>query len=274
MNELHQKLIQAIKQNDIEAVEAALSQGAPIMDGDSDALLQSVYQGNAECTQAMMPYCDRNFNESQALRVAISMGNSECAAVLLSDGLPDSENDDWIFDAAVRAVRNGKTDGVRFILNMVSKDPEIFNHIMVEAAEQGNIEVLELLIGHGFDPNFSGGKPIRTAAKRGQKQAVEFLMPYASKIDKTQAFKKASERGMLECVKLLLPYANIDDNHCNAIQMASWCGQVETVRFLSEHYSLEQLEDALLDLQSKESMQGKTGRSALLSDIVGHKRTD
>jgi ankyrin repeat protein len=84
-----------------------------------------------------------------------------------------------------------------------------FNHddfIFLSALFVGDIETIQLLLGHGANPKTDDNRAIRLASVRGYTNIVQLLLEYGADptADDNRAIKIASERGNLEVVRLLL----------------------------------------------------------------------
>lgn len=151
----------------------------------------------------------------------------------------------------IRAVAEGDTKAISKLLNRRSlqinqkvnfKGSETY--ALLEAVRTGNIEIVELLLKNGADPNLQAFEPaIVTASKNGNCQIVEMLIRYGADIESkiyydSNALIVAAAEGHDRIVdKLLKAGANINakSREGTAIQEACYNKKYNTVKILLEY---------------------------------------
>ena len=91
-----------------------------------------------------------------------------------------------------------------------------------KAVRDGDLQSAKQFISAGADPMEADSLSLRTAARKGDAQMLEFLVERSQpSARKFEALKAAVIGGSEECLAILLPYANpVDVAQCGAISQA------------------------------------------------------
>ena len=154
--------------------------------------------------------------DNTLLQIAAMQNNTDVMNFLLKQGSWDTESR----DAALRtAIRNGCTeacqllldDGTPVITGTVSIW-EVFDNIMDGASENGNVEITQMLIQHGYPVNeTTAWYAMKNAARTGQTAIIQYWVSLGYDPD----------------------YRADDTNgDSSVLQDACWAEQIETVQYL------------------------------------------
>ncbi|KAJ3252651.1 hypothetical protein HK103_001352 [Boothiomyces macroporosus] len=134
---------------------------------------------------------------------------------------------------------HGYTQSARYLIKRM--DPSSYdNGAIIAAAENNNLEILELLLNDDrVDPIARSNEPIRQAAQKGHYRIVERLMKLkrVNPADKhNEALVNACYFGHLDIVELLLRDKRVNPaaNNNEPIRLAALNGHYEIVRYLLE----------------------------------------
>lgn len=151
------------------------------------------------------------------------------------------------------AIKNGNLDVVKELLENndgLLKANTVFGSWLHIAASYGRIDIASYLIDCGIDVNrdgdISGGNPIRSAAENGQIEMVELLYNHGTIFDVSEAAKNplfgAISGGHYSVVRFLVEhgidiatyYAIGELDKVDACEYAKQLGQTEIERYLRE----------------------------------------
>lgn len=161
-------------------------------------------------------------------------GNTDYSPLLIAAG---TDNLDIVRIILEQHPKNEKID-----INFISRSGQT---VMMAAAFNGNIPMLELFKKHGGDPNLentAGCTPAIIAAKSGKVAVLEWLA--RNNVDLTKVLKNglttlhaAAEYNRLDVVKMLEPfYSSLDiqtDYYASPLHLAAYFNHVELARFLT-----------------------------------------
>ena len=154
--------------------------------------------------------------DNTLLQIAAKQNNTDVMNFLLDQGAWDTESR----DAALRtAIRNNSTEACRLLLD--SGTPvitgtvsiwEVFDNIMDGASENGNVEITQMLIQHGYPVNdTTAWYAMKNAARTGQTAIIRYWVSLGYDPD----------------------YRADDTNgDSSVLQDACWAEQIETVQYL------------------------------------------
>ena len=133
------------------------------------------------------------------------------------------------------------------ISDITEQDTKGFNSLFV-AAQNGHIEIVELLIEHGADVNIVGQRshtPLWIASVRGRNDVVEYLLESNKVTNYNQCglytiLYAASQNNHWKCVELLSKSGKCDINLANntgasALWRAASLGCTESLKVLIEY---------------------------------------
>jgi len=125
--------------------------------------------------------------------------------------------------------------------------PESFHTSLIDAATDGDIFSIAMLLKNGEDPNKEDSRertPLHWAAKNGHKKVVEMLLQHNPNVDKqdlggSTALCLAAEYGHVRVVEILLQHkADVDKTDptgMSALHLAAWNGHAEVVDIILEY---------------------------------------
>ncbi len=154
--------------------------------------------------------------DNTLLQIAAMQNNTDVMNFLLDQGAWDTESR----DAALRtAIRNNSTEACRLLLD--SGTPvitgtvsiwEVFDNIMDGASENGNVEITQMLIQHGYPVNdTTAWYAMKKAAQTGQTAIIQYWVSLGYDPDY---------------------HANDADGDSSVLQDACLAEQTETVQYL------------------------------------------
>lgn len=154
--------------------------------------------------------------DNTLLQIAAMQNNTDVMNFLLKQGSWDTESRDA---ALCTAIRNNSTEACRLLLD--SGTPvitgtvsiwEVFDNIMDGASENGNVEITQMLIQHGYPVNeTTAWYAMKNAARTGQTAIIQYWVSLGYDPD----------------------YHSDDTNgDSSVLQDACWAEQIETVQYL------------------------------------------
>ena len=154
--------------------------------------------------------------DNTLLQIAATQNNTDVMNFLLNQGAWDTESR----DAALRtAIRNNSTEACRLLLD--SGTPvitgtvsiwEVFDNIMDGASENGNVEITQMLIQHGYPVNdTTAWYAMKKAAQTGQTAIIQYWVSLGYDPDYR---------------------ADNTNGDSSVLQDACWAEQIETVQYL------------------------------------------
>jgi hypothetical protein len=153
-----ERLIEAAKKGDVDALARALNDGA----NAGAALLGAAKNGHAECVKLLLPLSDPREFDSLALVRAASRGHVECVKILIPVSDPKAKGS-W---ALLEAAQNGHAQCVALLLPV--SDPQGLGPCAGlgaagEARAEGHVEVA------GMIEAFIEGKALSDCAQKAKK---------------------------------------------------------------------------------------------------------
>ncbi|GGX38659.1 ankyrin repeat domain-containing protein [Saccharospirillum salsuginis] len=93
----------------------------------------------------------------------------------------------WLNDELYSSVKAGNTSMVGALLTIMSRNDYRFSReTLFWAVENSDVDIVNLLLEHGFSPNIRGGKnrrPIHIAARSGRPEIIETLIDHGADIN-------------------------------------------------------------------------------------------
>ena len=163
-----------------------------------------------------------------ALTWAAKTGQLEIARFLIDEGADIiTGNNNALRAAAV----NGYIDIVKLFLEKGARKDQ---HLLTIAASYGRIEIIQLLVKHGYDIRASNDEALCWAAGYGQLEIVKFLfMAGVGIVELETSLIAAARGGHNEVVKFLLKHGvDIHAREDAALWKAAFNGRLETVKLL------------------------------------------
>ncbi|KAJ7602548.1 ankyrin repeat-containing domain protein [Mycena polygramma] len=224
----------------LEAIYKHISNEAGERDGFGTLLHQAAISNTPDLLRIFLENgFDLQANEreygSLALREASRRGLIDIVSLLIDHKVDIDKQ------GHAMAALNGHPQSIYCLLEGVNSDPCCCTALSA-ASEEGQEEVVRLLIEHGADVNADGGQALRAASKEGKTAVVRLLIEADDKVDvdrrghnsttlQTSAFNvhTPSIHGLLEGgISKARPY---DTALCAALE----AGHEEVVRLLIEH---------------------------------------
>lgn len=153
--------------------------------------------------------------------------------------------------------------------NVIMKNIKKNSQLLIEAAQNGNIEEVDRLIPLS-DPKARDSLALRWAAGNGHVECVKLLIPVSDpKSCKSYALQMAAAMGHVQCVRLLIPVSRPKDDNSLALRSATRCAQNACVDLLFE------VSDPIvaLDLLKKESV-NNTEKWQYLEEKINEKQQE
>lgn len=143
--------------------------------------------------------------------------------------------------------------------NFIATDEgnDLLEEVWIKAAEEGDIDVLEILLGFGVKVNLTtitGLTALTTAAENDQEDCIEFLLQHGANIDQPDEWENtalmlAVSNGWQSCLQILLEHKPAlyltDSGGSTALNLAEENQDEESIQLLLA-YSLFQGDDNLL----------------------------
>lgn len=155
-------------------------------------------------------------DDNTLLKIAAMHNNTDVMNFLLDQGAWDTESR----DAALRtAIHNGCTEACQLLLNdgtpVITGTVsiwEVFDNIMDGASENGNVEITQMLIQHGYPVNeTTAWYAMKNAARTGQTAIIRYWVSLGYDPDY---------------------HADDTNGDSSVLQDACWAEQIETVQYL------------------------------------------
>ena len=183
-------LISAAEKGHTEIVKLLLDHDAEVDAGDKygrSALMRATWYGHDAVVAILLDRgTDVNASDTWGhtpLMMAAKGGHISTARTLLDQGAYLNEKDNWGITPLMYAVTNNRTEAARFLLKMgadVNAESKAQQTALIATVVHGTgkIEILELLVEAGADPNIMGndGKTaLEWAVENNQAEAVNYL---------------------------------------------------------------------------------------------------
>lgn len=158
-----------------------------------------------------------------------------------------------IEDSVENVVKSGN---INRVIELVENGVDI-NNTLCYASENGNIDLIKILIGLGADINKDSNRPLRWALNNGKIEAAKLLIEYGADINSGNGWvlDQASSNGQYESVKFLIESGaivnNFSDCSCSSLECASSEGHLDIVKLLIEHKPSQKAIDSALWLAAK-----------------------
>ncbi|KAK7440421.1 hypothetical protein VKT23_017059 [Stygiomarasmius scandens] len=140
----------------------------------------------------------------------------------------------------VEAARKGDPSIVRGMLELwdetdIGSENPRGETALIAASEQGNFDIVKLLIDRGADVNavhtWPGHNPLRAALQKKHIDVAKLLIQSGADVNKFNLLLDSIERGELDMVKFLMQEGA---SHESILHTAAACGKVDIVQFLLE----------------------------------------
>ncbi|MFW9908924.1 MAG: ankyrin repeat domain-containing protein [Candidatus Thorarchaeota archaeon] len=262
MRDIDRKLLDAVKNGDLDAVKQALEQGADINIKEEDfgdsplhiacsngdvAIAEYLLDNNADLLLMnrvdMTPlHLAARDGRASVVRLILSRAK-EINERILNDVLHVASMSVYGTDEIVRMIDDFRTKQVRPSTDSL----EDANALLLVASEDGDYAQATKALNEGADPNIQDGRgmrPLLWAALRGHLEIVESLLDNGANINGTNdadwtALMEASMEGHIEVVKLLLARgADVNAKTVvsgTALMFSSGTGHIEIVKLLLDH---------------------------------------
>jgi uncharacterized protein YnzC (UPF0291/DUF896 family) len=137
-----------------------------------------------------------------------------------------------------KACEDGDLEIVKLLIENGADVTAEDNYAIRRASQNGHLEVVKYLIDNGADVTAEDNYAIRTASQEGHLETVKYLIENGADVTakNNYAIRWASANGHLEVVKYLIDNGvdvTADDNQ--AIRYASYYGYLEVVKLLKKH---------------------------------------
>ena len=187
-------LMEISANNDIDMAELLLKNGADVNVTDTfgdPAINWASYYGHIDFVKLLLDNgarWDINSKNGTALEVAMKQWNDPLIRFFIQRGM-GQKIENTLGRLLVENVKKNNSGGVK---NQLEKgaDPnqkdEIGTPVVVQAASEGNVEILELLLEFGAEPdqlNRIGQSALSWAAYYGHDRAVKLLLEYKASVD-------------------------------------------------------------------------------------------
>jgi hypothetical protein len=208
-------LLDAIRREDLEAVQAALASGA-----------------NSDTTSQTGDF---------PLMEAAERGNAAIVRALLENRAQVNRRHDYMGTALTAAATKGNVEVVRMLVEAGANVRDPKEVALPRAAHYGRLEVVQYLLSAGANPNGANGEALIAASWQGHLEVVQALLaaganPNLRGVSGNTALIRASGSGHVEVVRLLLEKGadpNLsDDIDTSALTMAAALDHTEIVRML------------------------------------------
>ena len=161
----------------------------------------------------------------------------------------DDETSKTTFDSMFKAIENDDIDEVEHLINEGMNINSVIlgkSNILTHAVYYGNINIIQLLLSHGADPNFPWGNSVLCeAVKNGDIEIVNLLLQYGANVNLRSGhwsrvpIHTAAKFNHFELIKILISHGadvNATDNKgITPLHLVSRFGNIRIVRFLVEH---------------------------------------
>jgi ankyrin repeat protein len=152
----------------------------------SVALVKATLRKDTETASMLIDYqASVNYNEAQALQIAVKSGNVNMLHVLLT-GRPSKDSVNFAFPLIPRNDRAFKLSMTLLLLRNGASGHAV-STALVEAVsdrtEVHDIDLIETLLEHKADPNFRDGQALQIAARRANKEILSLILRYKPKIE-------------------------------------------------------------------------------------------
>ncbi|KAK8018757.1 hypothetical protein PG991_007947 [Apiospora marii] len=187
-----------------------------------------------------------------ALEISAWEGDYALVTLLLDSGASGIENDCSLTSAVYRAVQSKETEVAKLLL---SRGAIPLDYILLEAAEKGLAEIVEIILRSGVNPD--GKEHIEESESDSGPDTERRLIPSRRKGDSIHGFSAgpdirplycASKWGLTEAVSVLLQYqadANlIGGSYGTPLQAAALGGRLEIMKLLLSHGGIDSIDNA------------------------------
>jgi ankyrin repeat protein len=210
------RLVEAVKDQNSEAVRALLKQHADVNAAQGDgatALHWAAYRDDSE-TADLLIRAGANVNAANDLGVtplflACANGNAVIVANLLKAGADPNASSSTGVSPLMVAARTGRADAVKALLahgaNVNAKEASRGQTALMWAVAQRHADVVGALIEHGADVTVRT-RVSRVVVNRGGPNGTSADIPYVGEVEKggSTALLLAARQGDLESARLLL----------------------------------------------------------------------
>lgn len=168
------------------AARVLVDAGSPLEAVDAfglGALAHCGFWGRSECAALLLGAGaslwgeSRRGSEPTALDYACTRGHAECARAML-DALSSWARSQALGPALAASAKAGRLDCARALLDFGA--PRLDGSALCAAASRGDLEMAELLVSRGVDPDWRGDggvTPLMAAAENGRLSMCETLLP-------------------------------------------------------------------------------------------------
>ena len=241
----NEKLLYAAEKGDKNLLSLLVTAGANINHADKygcTPLYQAASNAHADCVKLLLTVPGVDVNKANndgctPLFWAANKSLSECVKLLIAAGADATKANKYgttPFNATQskiikKQLLTKQTAQAELRLLEISEDK--YDKTLLNAAKEGNTELINLLIAAGADVNKVHGwwifsdTPLTGAAVNGKAESIKCLLQAPGidvhKMDKTgsTALYWAAYHGYTECVKILLSHPNIDVNKIGAVTL-------------------------------------------------------
>ncbi len=220
---------ESVRENHIEIMELFLKKGLFHDYNKDDALYISAQQGYLDMVNILLNYGAEDKNH-KVLSIAASNGNMNLLKKLINNGMYITPR------VLVNACINGHIDIVLYLLEKTEIDIHAKNdEPFREAAKNGHINIVKLLLEHGANQSADNDWALRWACDGGKIDVVELLLKAGSQVhyDNDWAIRCSAGKGYIKIVELLIEYGgDIHSNNEECLLESVVRGHLEMLQFL------------------------------------------
>jgi ankyrin repeat protein len=243
-------LVDAVRQQDLQAVRALLKSGADVNRREGDGATALHWAAHADSTDLVRLLLDAGASPAVAndlgvtpLHLAASNGNVAILSLLLSKRANPNAATSAGVTPLMEAARSGRVDAVRLLLAhgaaVNARENSRRQTALMWAVSRQYPEIVKALLENGADVRArTEARPVTVMLDRGPRRAVKTSIADAHQIQAggSTPLLLAAQVGCLECARLLLARgADLNDAAADgksALVMAAFSGHTDVARHL------------------------------------------